>query len=612
MRRKTIIGMCVLFIAGMFCACEDMLDIDSSRVQFEDDHDLNSPNDSLYSVWGILQKVQVVADRYHVLGEVRGDLVATTEGANADLKAIANFDFNSLSDDCTYANVKDYYAIINNCNYYLANADTSYITTSQEKPLLREFVAIKAIRAWTYMQMAVIYGSVPYYEESLTSMADIDKTLATAPRLDMIGLAGRLIPDLLLYKDIPYPSWKVPTSSGVNLRDVIVPIPVLLGDLYLWTNQYEAAAKSYYEQIVKEEYTLSMNWIDKLRYSNNQYISNYFFKDIFSTVGNRGDIVTIIPMELDAEKGLVSNIPLLWGYNASRLNIEGGLTDDNYEEIFLDPSLEPSMRSVELSNSQDNGEYANERFELFDKELGGGDARRHSTFAQYRINNEVYMLNFKFHLGSIFVYRKSHVYLRFAEAINRMGYSEYAFAILKYGLNYEVLNPDLSSTGDTLKAALVPFEYHPKDLSGIEMFPAFTNSSGFISGVSDDNYGVHSRGCFSYTSSGSEYVIPLWYYDPYTYKSEERLAEFNLTESSTAQDTLDAYTQIVEDMIVEELALETCWEGNRIGDLMRVSKRRGSTEFLAKTVAAREGEENKDNSLYNKLLNESNWYLPYK
>ena len=51
----------VLFFLG---SCEDMLNTDSSRVAFEDDNQLKSPNDSIYSVIGILSQLQKVGEPY--------------------------------------------------------------------------------------------------------------------------------------------------------------------------------------------------------------------------------------------------------------------------------------------------------------------------------------------------------------------------------------------------------------------------------------------------------------------------------------------------------------------------------------------------------------------
>ena len=67
------------------------MDTDSELVEFEEDNKLQSPTDSVYSVMGIIYKMQAVADRTVLLGELRSDLTTTTAYASADLKAITNF-----------------------------------------------------------------------------------------------------------------------------------------------------------------------------------------------------------------------------------------------------------------------------------------------------------------------------------------------------------------------------------------------------------------------------------------------------------------------------------------------------------------------------------------
>ena len=58
MKRISILYAVVLtLLAGGFTACEDMLDVSSTSIQYEDTHTLNSAGDSLYSVVGILSKI---------------------------------------------------------------------------------------------------------------------------------------------------------------------------------------------------------------------------------------------------------------------------------------------------------------------------------------------------------------------------------------------------------------------------------------------------------------------------------------------------------------------------------------------------------------------------
>jgi hypothetical protein len=78
----------------------------------------------------------------------------------------------------------------------------------------------------------------------------------------------------------------------------------------------------------------------------------------------------------------------------------------------------------------------------------------------------------------------------------------------------------------------------------------------------------------------------------------------------------------VEEYLIDEMGLETCFEGYRFGDLMRISMHRATsglydTEFLAKRVASRstatmedEDYSVKDGALYNRLKDSKNWFLP--
>ena len=90
--------------------------------------------------------------------------------------------------------------------------------------------------------------------------------------------------------------------------------------------------------------------------------------------------------------------------------------------------------------------------------------------------------------------------------------------------------------------------------------------------------------------------------------------------SADMSDVVDA----VENIIVDELALETAFEGNRFTDLVRIAEHKNAsgkngTEWLANKVASRnvrpskedptiiEGE--RDANIYAKLMDKQNWYF---
>jgi hypothetical protein len=159
----------VLLLLLSFMSCGKMLETDSEMVEFAGDNTLDTPEDTLYSVMGIIRGMQVVADRTILLGEIRADLMQVNESATTDIKALANV---PMTDEPNiYNRISDYYAIINNCNYYLANVDPEAQRLSK-LIFKREYIAVKVFRAWTYLQLAKIYGKVPLVLNPLLTMEE--------------------------------------------------------------------------------------------------------------------------------------------------------------------------------------------------------------------------------------------------------------------------------------------------------------------------------------------------------------------------------------------------------------------------------------------------------
>ena len=160
----------------------------SSLVDFNPQ--LNSPNDTVFSLLGIMNKMQVVADRTIILGEMRGELSSATEAATTDLKELA--DFTATAENRNNA-PEDYYAVIQNCNYYIAHADTM-LALRGEKVFIREYAAVKAFRAWTYLQLAIYYGKVPFFTRPL--MTEVEAEPSRNPFYDVKQKCKNIIQEL--------------------------------------------------------------------------------------------------------------------------------------------------------------------------------------------------------------------------------------------------------------------------------------------------------------------------------------------------------------------------------------------------------------------------------
>jgi starch-binding outer membrane protein, SusD/RagB family len=86
--------------------------------------------------------------------------------------------------------------------------------------------------------------------------------------------------------------------------------------------------------------------------------------------------------------------------------------------------------------------------------------------------------------------------------------------------------------------------------------------------------------------------------------------------SNVDKNNADSVKYAIEDLIIQERALELAYEGKRWFDLMRIAERRGKPEYLATKVALKFGNYNvpgsKAEAILIKLKNKANWYLPSK
>ena len=250
-------------------------------------------------------------------------------------------------------------------------------------------------------------------------------------------------------------------------------------------------------------------------------------------------------------------------------------------------------------------------------------------------------------------YRKTLIWLRMAEAINRAGYPEFAFALLKDGVNQYTL-PEVvdkmetmiryDENGDSIpvwnldSTRIVRYEqdtiyyrdfdygtygamYYVTDSTQLYKFNNFLN---FTDDIWNSTYGIHARGAGfgNWTAANRNQVITniAGYHDSIYYDySKLLLAQDVKLETASKDDIINA----VENIIVDELALETAFEGNRFTDLVRIAEHKNAsgydgTEWLAKKIANRgtkagtrtsSAVDGYDATLYNKLKNQNLWYF---
>jgi hypothetical protein len=121
--------------------------------------------------------------------------------------------------------------------------------------------------------------------------------------------------------------------------------------------------------------------------------------------------------------------------------------------------------------------------------------------------------------------------------------------------------------------------------------------------------GVHQRGCGILKPDDPERWSSYDYVKLVTKKIKENHG-ITVTKEQIYDGSYDEWVkEAVEDLIIDEDALELAFEGCRFSDLARVAIRRNDPSFLASRVAKRKG--TMDMGMYNILLDSKNWYLPF-
>ena len=615
--RAIVLYSCMLVFSSsfMFTSCSDILETDSNRQIF--DPALDQKTDSMFYTLGILKGLQQVADQYVMTGEMRGDLVATNQYTETDLRTLANFSADASNKfDSAYV----YYRIINNCNYYIAHRDTS-LRTGSRQVAIPEYVEAQAVRAWAYLQLAKNYGEVPFYTDPLVSIGDANSNI---PTKDLQGICDALAPELIKFSGTPVPDYgsvsagvlnssssENPEEKMIESSRAMIPVDVILGDLFLETHQYEQAARYYFkfletnEEVLEQAYTdPTDNFImrqleDRIPSSYSMMVSGFRWSSIFE-IGYTNDIVTYIPLAANTLRGEVTELPRYFGYDFYSTTNGSSTSSARY---LLERQIDASAAYTNLCNAQDY-------YYTPSGSTGGatvvrtaqlGDLRRFYTMYPVSKNDSSFAVMTKFTSANIPIYRTATIYLRLAEALNRMGYPDAAFAILKDGINEELRTYEVWGDSTDIESGryITP-----------ETIDLLTNDIPFLSPanmqVFEDNWGIHSRG--TYYTQGT--FSPYQFHTIVGRKLEELNAQFSMLNSSyTKADTINA----MEDIICDEMALELAYEGSRFGDLTRIARHKNASglygpnfgsQWLAQKLAYKHPVVS--------LLDEKNWYLPFK
>lgn len=611
--KKIIIAMTAVLAILSVSGCSDMLETDSTNQQHNPT--LNEKTDSVFYAFGIMQAMQQLADHYVFQNEMRGDLVKTTQYTDKNLRQLYTY---SATKTNAYDSTYVYYRVINNCNYYIAHRDTTLLTGSTNV-VRNEYAAVKAFRAWAYLQLGKNYERVPFFTTPLTTISQIEGN--KFPLLTLDEIIDRLTPDLEQYSGLTVPNYGAANyavgstnwgrAKTINTSLCFIPIDVILGELYLERGNYDKAASHYTTYLTKvaaantvqtsysAPFQIAWKQMDALPsdFVNGSTAPGTAWGGIFTTANSVADIITYIPMAVNYRNGVTTKVPKAFGFNYYA-------TKNNIDELYIDEiQVQPSAAYLTLSDTADYF-YSKETTTGIAHQATGsfkaGDMRAHSIlrFGEGADSTKVWVR--KYTNGNIILYRNTTILLHLAEALNRLGHPDAAFAILKDGLSANIINYATYLTNDSKQLLQSTYPL---------LSPAYQERF-----ATNQSFGVHMHGggvCWDRSGDGyASYTAGL---APYQLDSivGNKMAQikknFHVAVGITKADSINA----MEDLLCDEYALELAFEGNRWGDLTRLARHKNlaalygsdyGTRWLNAVIKRAKGIE---------LSGQKHWYLPF-
>ena len=571
-----------LFIAMILftglAGCKKTFDI-NPQDQLDQSEAYQNVYDADAAVVGIYGKFMGLSEQYIVLNELRGDLVNFTNNADESLRQVST---HSTTASNPYASPKPFYELIINCNDALENfkkmVDDKRMT---ETEFDQRYSDIGALRSFLYLQLGIHFGQVPYVTSSLKNIDEI-KDQSNFPKLPFTQLLDSLIrfTEALPFKELyPVGSNLNINVDGYGTQKFFINKKVILGDLNLWKGNYVAAAR-WYREVME---TGTQGVIDGRYYQ--QYRVGWDSdgdRDHYVTYSRAGDASTL-------------NYSSQW-----RIMFEQPFGSQGFDREWIwvlpfDNKFKPENPMIKLF-SPVGGKYllkpSQEIFDLWDGETQRAaqgaaipyDARKLLSTAN--INGQPVIMKFLYNYlnyqsfaptnllvknGKWFLFRQTHLHMRFAEAANRAGKHRLAWGLWNNGIAgaYPAPTSDVTNFHNTLN----------------EPYPF--------------NFDARNSG-----SSGVPYYRADWY------RNIGIRARANLENVSiAAADSLIA----IEDGLLKETALENAFEGTRWPDLLRIALRRNDASIIADKVYKKLSKDGNGNAaaVRSKLMDPKNWYLPF-
>ncbi|HEY4789635.1 MAG TPA: hypothetical protein VIH57_26475 [Bacteroidales bacterium] len=628
--------MVTLGVAVALSSCKKTFDF-QPEVSVDVSHAYQTLSDADAAVMGVYSGVVNLGAQYVVMNELRADLIDATTNADQTFQDMNNHTYDVAVQESPskvdgmnvgYADPSPFYEVILNCNDVLKN-----LTIMRQKLLLtadeynQRYSDIMAVRCWLYLQLAIQYGEVPYVTEPFEKVSDLNDA-SRYKRLSLVTIVDTLIWNMeqLPFKDsYPYTATLMSISAGsYNTQPFFINKHILLGDLYLWQDNYYQAAYNY--KIVLDSPGPADYQTYRLAYgdvnNHTDYAIAYWQRYQQADINN-----------------LINSDTYGWRSIFCRPTQDRQYYQEWIWQLFYDNAYSSSSPFIDLFANYGEGKYllkpSQEVIDLWNSQTQNNgfpfDAR--GTLSYTTRNGQPIVMKYLYEYdeltpykkpGRLFLYRATGLHLHYMEAANRDNKCKLALALLNRGIkrefdpNYDDENGKDTAVNitDNMRTDGGTFQYtFPYNFDGRQDGGSFSYDIG---GKSPNGKSAKTGKDTTFRKTITQYPVGIrgaWYQHVAVRgraNVQPVLTSMYRTQDVTLSNS-DVLKDSIESRVIEEDALELAFEGERWSDLLRVAIRRDDPSFLADKV-------------YNKLLKAGNpnaitvrnkliarqWFLPFK